>query len=50
MTADGLTDCDEAACANVVGACIPTVSEWGVAALMLTMMCTGSVMLRGRMA
>jgi len=47
---DGLTDCDEAGCANAVGACIPTVSEWGVAILMLTMLCTGSVMLRGRMA
>lgn len=47
---NGLTDCAEAACANVVGACIPTVSEWGVAVLTLTLLSAGSVMLRGRMA
>lgn len=46
---DGVTDCAEAACANAVGACIPTVSEWGAAVLMLTILCAGSVMLRGRM-
>lgn len=46
---DGLTDCDEPVCENSIAACVPTVSEWGVAVLMLTMLCTGSVMLRGRM-
>jgi hypothetical protein len=45
---DGLVDCAEAGCANVVGACVPTVSEWGVVVLTLTILCAGSVMLRGR--
>ena len=45
---DSLVDCAEAGCANAIGACIPTVSEWGVVVLSLTMLCAGSVMLRGR--
>lgn len=45
---DTVVDCDEAGCANAVGPCVPTVSEWGVAILMLTVLCAGSVMLRGR--
>ncbi len=45
---DGLTDCADSTCASVVGACVPTVSEWGVAVLTLTMLCAGSILLRGR--
>ncbi len=45
---DALVDCAEAGCANAIGACIPTVSEWGVVVLTLTMLCAGSIMLRGR--
>lgn len=43
---NGLTDCDEPACENVVGACVPTVSEWGAAIFALLMLSAGSVMLR----
>lgn len=46
---DGLTDCSDATCANVVGACIPAVSEWGVVALALLTLSAGTVMLRQRM-
>jgi len=45
---DTLVDCAEPACENVVGACVPTISEWGVVVLTLTIACAGSVMLRGR--
>lgn len=46
---DGSTDCDEVGCANAIGPCIPTVSEWGVIILSMTILCAGSLLLRGRM-
>lgn len=45
---DGLVDCAEPGCANAIPACVPTMSEWGVAILTLTMLCAGSILLRGR--
>lgn len=46
---DGLTDCSDSACGNVIGACVPTVSEWGALALALLTLSAGSIMLRQRM-
>ena len=45
---DGLTDCDDPACALAVPACVPTVSEWGVLIMALLTLSAGSVMLRQR--
>ena len=45
---DGATDCTDTACVTVVGACVPTVSEWGVLVMGLLTLTAGSVMLRQR--
>lgn len=45
---DTLADCADAGCANAVPACVPTMSEWGIAVLTLLTLTAGSIMLRQR--
>ena len=44
---DGFADCDDAECAAIIP-CIPTLSEWGVVAMMLSLASAACVLLSSR--
>lgn len=45
---NGLEDCEEASCATLVPECVPTVSEWGVVVLCLSVMIAGGILAQRR--